>query len=683
MKKINSEVEKFLQEINLEKNYISSVTKSYEDESFVKACIPYLEEYGAIENFIELNNFSFDLDNDFEISFFGYSIELLSQKCSLFAYINSFSDKRPNPIDKKIFSEHKNNYKEFSKILLTDKIWKKIQSQPEENKEGIRDIIDALTISKKLQFIILTDGFLDDGKYTSQFNELPFQVSFDLWDMVRLYEGRAGGFKENISVNFNDFDASPSCMNADLNSDAEVKTYLSIIPGETLADIFEKYGSKILDKNVRSFLQVTGKVNKGINKTLNETPEKFLSFNNGISITAEKINTQKGVLISLDNMQIVNGGQTTASIHYARYFQDVDVSKVNVAAKINLISSKADLKEVVEKITLYANSQNTVKASDFTSNHPFHKKLEKAFKDVNISGAQKWYYERVRGQYFVEMNKQSDPKLFQKKFPKSFVVTKEDFAKYFMSWEQRPYLVSKGAQSNYNLFMKEFANSLTKKMTKEENFTERYIGAGILFVEIKKIINSLELPSYVANVITYTMSMLSYMTGARMKLDLIFQNLGISDALKDYIQDIAKYLHKDLQKSAKEAGDLNVTQWCKQEDCWLDVRDNIELPDILPEEFGGQYSRSYDRDEKDPYTPDDYKNIQTCLKLSPENWMKFHQWVALQSSANVKYIGVVSTLLGYANAKWNKRPSRKQAYIAAKMINEAEQEGIFESEDAE
>ena len=136
-----------------------------------------------------------------------------------------------------------------------------------------------------------------------------------MWDIVRLYEGKAGGFKENISINFSDFDASPSCMNADLNSDAEVKTYLSIIPGETLADIFEKYGSKILDKNVRSFLQVTGKVNKGINKTLNETPEKFLSFNNGISITAEKINTQKGVLISLDNMQIVNGGQTTASIH--------------------------------------------------------------------------------------------------------------------------------------------------------------------------------------------------------------------------------------------------------------------------------------------------------------------------------------------------------------------------------
>ena len=102
MKKINSEVEKFLQEINLEKNYISSVTKCYEDESFVKACIPYLEEYGAIENFIELNNFSFDLDNDFEISF-GYSIELYL-KSALFAYINSFSDKRPNPLDKKILS---------------------------------------------------------------------------------------------------------------------------------------------------------------------------------------------------------------------------------------------------------------------------------------------------------------------------------------------------------------------------------------------------------------------------------------------------------------------------------------------------------------------------------------------------------------------------------------------------
>ena len=147
-----------------------------------------------------------------------------------------------------------------------------------------------------------------------------------MWNIVRLYEEQV--VLKNISINFSDFDASPSCMNADLNNDTQVKTYLSIIPGETLADIFEKYGSKILDKNVRSFLQVTGKVNKGINKTLNETPEKFLSFNNGISITAEKINTQK-VVSFINNMQIVNGGQTTASI-VAKYFQEVDVSKVNL-----------------------------------------------------------------------------------------------------------------------------------------------------------------------------------------------------------------------------------------------------------------------------------------------------------------------------------------------------------------
>jgi hypothetical protein len=86
-----------------------------------------------------------------------------------------------------------------------------------------------------------------------------------------------------------------------------------------LADIYNDYRSALLERNVRSFLQFNGKVNKGIRDTLKTAPHRFLPYNNGLSTTASSVvltGASNGTahIRSLADFQIVNGGQTTASI---------------------------------------------------------------------------------------------------------------------------------------------------------------------------------------------------------------------------------------------------------------------------------------------------------------------------------------------------------------------------------
>lgn len=52
--------------------------------------------------------------------------------------------------------------------------------------------------------------------------------------------------------------------------------YMGIVPGKFLADIYLKYGSKLLQGNVRAFLSIRGKVNKGIRDTIINNPNSFL-----------------------------------------------------------------------------------------------------------------------------------------------------------------------------------------------------------------------------------------------------------------------------------------------------------------------------------------------------------------------------------------------------------------------
>ena len=226
-----------------------------------------------------------------------------------------------------------------------------------------------------------------------------------------------------------------------------------------LANIYLAHGTQVLEGNVRAFLSVRGKVNRGIRKTILSEPEKFFLLNNGITVTSSGIETEiraEGLLIKeINDLQIVNGGQTTASLANAIVKDKVDLSNVQVMMKLSVLSSHEVAVKLVPEISRASNSQNKVDEADFFSNHPFHIKIEELSKKIlapAVDGNQyqtAWFYERARGQYTVAQMKLTvgQAKSFQLKNPKQQVINKTDLAKYMMTYDGYPHESSKGAQS--------------------------------------------------------------------------------------------------------------------------------------------------------------------------------------------------------------------------------------------
>jgi hypothetical protein len=181
-----------------------------------------------------------------------------------------------------------------------------------------------------------------------------------------------------------------------------------MIPGVLLAEIYRQHGARLLEQNVRTFLQARGKVNKGIRDTILNQPEMFLAYNNGLCATAAQIQieSEKGPVAnirSITDFQIVNSGQTTASLTSAPLKDDADLSAVLVQLKLSVIRDPAQVGAIVSNISRFANSQNKVNEADLRSNDAFQVRVEHLSRTVWVpckAGANrqtKWFYERARG----------------------------------------------------------------------------------------------------------------------------------------------------------------------------------------------------------------------------------------------------------------------------------------------
>lgn len=270
------------------------------------------------------------------------------------------------------------------------------------------------------------------------------------------------------------------------------RVYLAIISGELLAELYNEFRDRLLEKNVRSFLQVKGAVNKGIRDTLRDEPDMFLAYNNGISVTAESIEivrdeNGKPSIKSIRDMQIVNGGQTTASIYNAHKDKktNANLSKVFVQMKISVITSSEDMEEIVPRISAFANTQNKIQIADFSANDPYHRRIEELSRTIWTSAQggllpQNWFYERARGQY-ADMLARESTTLRRKKYKEQHpLFTKTDLAKYENTWEQLPFYVSEGAQKNFRRFTVRMNVSKKGKLP-DEQYYHNLIAKAIMF----------------------------------------------------------------------------------------------------------------------------------------------------------------------------------------------------------
>jgi hypothetical protein len=337
---------------------------------------------------------------------------------------------------------------------------------------------------------------------------------------------------------------------------------------------------------VRTFLQFRGSVNKGMRNTIMNEPKMFFAYNNGITATAEAIETDiengSARIKQIKNLQIVNGGQTTASLYTALIKSKADLEHVYVQMKLTIVPSE-QLEQVVPKISEYANTQNKVNAADFFSNHPFHLRIEDFSRRLwapSIEGGLKdthWYYERTRGQYANAQASltNAQKKEFLNQNPRMQMFSKTDLAKFHYSWEKQPHIVSLGAQKNFA----KFASDISKDWgDNEQQFNESYfkelIAKAIIFRFLDKaVMKQTWYGGYKANIVTYSIAKFSELitaTGKQLDLLFIWKRQRLTEATQTHLLGIAKVVNDCIQDTPD--GITNVTEWCKKPQCWVNVQ---------------------------------------------------------------------------------------------------------------
>ncbi|MEK5208591.1 AIPR family protein [Psychrobacillus sp. FSL H8-0510] len=429
-------------------------------------------------------------------------------------------------------------------------------------------------------------------------------VNVHVWDMDRIYRlSEAEQGIRDFDINFTEvYDGTIQMLKVpsgeELNENYVLECYLGYIPAQLLAQLYDEWGPKLVERNVRSFLQARGGTNKGIRDTLKNPTQRgiFVAYNNGISSVAkdgiiEKIGDSNLYEIkNLTSWQIVNGGQTTASIHQA-YKNGEDLSEVYVQAKLTIIKVDAEEEQdkyaleddLVSKISEYANTQNKINKSDLLANTRFMADIEKFSRSTwvpaqdNRKSEEKWYFERARGQYMVDIGRRKKGKEqndFKKMYPQEKVLTKVELAKYFMSWEGYPHISSKGGEEAFKRFMALNSTywkydldsdgmSLIKSI--DQDYYKLLIARCIVNNYVAEIVGKLGLKGYRANVVYYSVAMFNFLYGKQLNLkDVWIKQQGLGE-WEEPINIIANRSIKYLRESA---GDRNVTQWAKSEECW-------------------------------------------------------------------------------------------------------------------
>ena len=430
----------------------------------------------------------------------------------------------------------------------------------------------ALKITR-LHVALVTDGLVDLDRPSPQVED-GVEYRQSAWDIRRLLRMQdPDGVPDPIEINFVErFGRSLPVLPA-IDRSNEYDAFVSIIPGDWLAALYDDFGSRLLERNVRAFLQFTGKVNRGIRDTIRNEPHRFLAYNNGISATAtDVVLDETGGIVSLRDFQIVNGGQTTASVHRMSR-ERADVAKVQVQAKITVVEGEL-LNELVPKISAYSNNQNKVQIADFSSNEPFHVAVEKLSREtwsppVGSSSKQtKWFYERARGQYRDEEARAGTParkREFREIYPTRQKIAKVDLAVFENTWDQLPHEVNKGAQKNFAAFMNRRAESKSAPVPDLAYF-QRTVAKAILFRRAEALVSGLDLGGYRRPVVSYAVARLSHATGKRVNLQQIWVAQVVPDPVEEAIEWLAYAAWNVL--TADSRPNANVTEWAKNPKCW-------------------------------------------------------------------------------------------------------------------
>ena len=498
-----------------------------------------------------------------------------------------------------------------------------------------------------VRFYLLTDGVVSstDNISTPDKDENEVIYEYHIWDIARIYrqeqinhgnnkieidfENDQRFFIKNKDTKINTLSAPKiQCLKID-EDDLPVKTYLAIISGEVLAKIYNEYRSSLLEKNVRAYLRNKSKVNQRIMSTIKNKPEMFLSYNNGISTTASGVETKQSgsklYLTGLKDWQIVNGGQTTASIACAK---GCDLSKVFVQMKISvvnneIINTKEKYEEIVRDISTCANSQTGIKPSDFNSGNELLVKLEKISKEeITPISNQKWFFERMRGQYTdtrASLNKIEED-LFKREFPKKKLLTKIDVAKVAVIWELKPHIACNSREKCFASYM----STLKKGQESiDASYWHKIIALSILYKDIENCFETrCGQKGFKSRTTAYTMAAVSYLTNQNLDLTYIWKNEKVQPQLEELIERLIVKINYYLDQD-------NSRSFTKNAKCWEDIKESIgnySIPNsLIP--IQDNPTENYDEEKKNI--------IAKANSITSESWKELLEWNKINKTLSV------------------------------------------------
>ena len=557
-----------------------------------------------------------------------------------------------------------------------------------------RSIYECRNKITEVKVILMTNGTIRSIMIEpEEIDGITFVPS--IWDLERIYRvSTSGNAREKIE--FDLMELSGKTLNAiktTVPEELHVKkngeesrsggytSYLTVFPGDVLYKIYERYDARLLEKNVRAFLQARGGVNKGIKTTILEIPEMFLAYNNGISATAERIEVvdDNGCtcrITGLSDFQIVNGGQTTASIFNACIKDKTPLEKIYVQAKITVLQDQSQMDTVVPQISACANTQNKVQLADFSANDEFHQAMESLSRTVwapaKTGGEQqtKWFYERARGQYADTRSREKNVKYFDSIYPKVQYFDKLELARYENVWDQLPYITSKGGQASF----RDFTIRLKKrgKFIPDQSYYQELIAKAIIYRRIRQIVRAQKFQGFWANIADYTTSYISYKSGQRIDLQRIWKLQSTSEAIDRMAEAVANAIYNYLTETCSG---MNTTQWCKKEQCWLDIKSKINIP--INDDLAGELLPVGKAKPKgiDSLNDPEKDLIEGIKQVSADVWFAVASWGKETGNLAGYQCGISGTLGRYVG--WSKSASVKQARQGIKILNIAYSKGFI------
>lgn len=554
---------------------------------------------------------------------------------------------------------------------------------------------------QRIKYYVISNRFykarstpiIKDSTYLKQ------TLSYIIWGIDKFYTADASGKqREPISIHF---DKGLQFIKAELDNVNKYESYLCIISGAQLAEIYKKYGSALLEQNVRSYLGANAKINKGMIGTIRNSPTEFFIYNNGIAVTGNKIQVQEnnGIpqITDIEDMQIINGGQTTASIYTASIKYPGCLNGIYVQMKLTIIKDDSDYDDMVNSISRYSNSQSAVRPGDLFASHPFHVKFEQLSRTViapakeNAYSGTYWYYERSRGKYKQETFNLSDAKrnIFNSSYPKNQVIKKEELAKYYLTIFSTPNFVARGSAKCMAKFG-EIADNLYKQdeghTVINSTFFKRCVAYTILFRETDNLIYHASW--YTVNgfkniLVPYTIAKIVSMIPEGMSLDYrrIWDEQKLYDSLIDTILDIS-LIAKQFFENVPNNG--IVTEYAKKDEAWAAFKK-------IPFEFSDEFKDDLisvellSSDLRSARKEDHIKSEINHMSIICEHSQAF--WYNMISEArklhfNSKQLDLLQTA-SYIKSSRPKLPSEKQFFAIWKVLEELKENGVNIEEEIE